>query len=135
MRKIFFILLSLVFLNCSIDGDTTPTTQGSANWSLSRSVGGVSGTTTIFERDQIEWTFNEVNGILIVEHNVQGVSAALDPGTYEFRIETIVNADFIFIDDVEYGAISIGSSTFTIDQNITSDNNGTADLFEYLFVR
>jgi hypothetical protein len=135
MRKIFFILLSVLLLNCSLDGETTTTNEGNGNWSLSRSVGGVSGTTTNFETDQITWVFNEFTGILVVEHNVQGVSAALDPGTYEFRIEAILNADYIFIDDVEYGAISISARTFTIDQNITSDGNGTADLFEYFFVR
>jgi len=135
MRKIFFILLSVLLLNCSLDGDTSTNTEVNTNWSLSRSVGGISGTTTNFETDQIAWTFNEFTGTLLVEHNVQGVSAALNPGTYEFRIETILNADYIFIDDVEYGAISILPRTFTIDQNITSDGSGTADMFEYLFVR
>jgi len=135
MRKIFFILLSVLLLSCSLDGDTTTNTEVDTNWSLSRSIGGISGTTTDFEADQIAWTFNEVTGILVVEHNVQGVSAALDPGIYEFRVEAILNADYIFIDDVEYGAISISARTFTIDQNITSDGNGNADLFKYLFVR
>ncbi len=135
MKKIFFILLSLVFLNCSLETDAPTTTQTSDNWSLNQSIGGISGTTTDFEKDQITWFFNEVTGILVVEHNVQGVSAALDPGTYEYSVQTIINADFIFIDDVEYGSIAVGATSFTIDQNITSDGTSVADKFEYRFTR
>ena len=135
MKKIFFILLSLVFFNCSLESDTPANTDVSPHWSLIRSIGGIAGTTTDYQQDQITWIFNESTGVLVVDHTTQGVSAALDPGTYDFSIQTIDNDAFIFIDNVEYGNILIGSTTFAIDQNVTSDGTVVADKFIYQFVR
>jgi len=135
MRKIIFTLLSVLLVSCSLDSDLQPTTNPIANWSLVQSIGGVSGTTSDFQTDQIVWTFDEVSGVLTVEHNTSGVSEALDPGTYDYTIENIANANFIFINGVEYGSIIIGVSTFRIDQNITSDGSSVSDKFEYRFSR
>ncbi len=135
MRKIAFILLSLVFVNCSIDSDSQPPTQTSAKWSLIQAIGGVAGSNMVYSQNQINWTFNEVNATLIVEHNTAGVSDALDPGTYDYSIQTIANDDFLFIDDVEYGSIVITGNRFIINQNIASDGSIITDKFEYRFAR
>ena len=135
MRKFAFILLSLVLVSCSIESDLQPTTPTSAKWSLVQAVGGLAGSTTNYQQNQINWTFNEVDGTLIVEHNTAGVSDALDPGTYDYSIQTIANDDFLFVDDVEYGSIIVTGNRFLINQNIASDGSIIADKFEYSFVR
>jgi len=136
MRKIAFMLLAIVFVSCSLDSELqTVNTPVNPNWSLIEASGGVAGTTTDFQANQITWTFDEFNGSLEVVHNTSGVSAALDPGTYDYRIENSANADFLFINNVEYGAITINVNRFTIDQNTTSDGSSVSDKFEYVFTR
>ena len=135
MRNILFIFLSLVLVSCSLDSDSQPPTQTNAKWSLIQAIGGVAGTSTSYQLNQINWTFNEVDGTLIVEHNTAGVSDALDPGTYDYSIQSIANDDFLFIDDVEYGSIRVSGNRFTINQNIASDGSIIADKFEYRFAR
>ena len=135
MKKIIFTLLSVLLISCSLDSELQPTTPTVANWSLIQSIGGIAGTTSDFQTNQIVWIFDEVNGSLEVTHNTAGVSDALDPGTYNYTIQNIENENFIFINGVEYGAISINVTRFTIDQNITSDGTSVSDKFEYRFAR
>ena len=135
MKKITIIFLSLVLASCSIESDLQIPTQTTAKWSLIEASGGIAGTSTSYERDQINWTFNEIDGTLIVEHNTAGISEALDPGTYNFSVRNIANDDFLFIDDFEYGSITITGSRFSINQNIASDGSIITDGFEYNFVR
>jgi len=135
MRKIIFILLSFVLVSCSIDSDSQPPTQTNAKWSLIQATGGLAGTNTTYQRNQINWTFNEIDGTLIVEHNTTGISGALDPGTYDYTIQNIANDDFLFVDTIEYGSISVSGNRFLIDQSITSDGSAVSDAFEYRFIR
>jgi len=135
MRKIIFTLLSVLLVSCSVDSDLETQATSNPKWSLVESVGGVAGTTANYEVNQINWTFNDLDGTLLVEHNVEGISDALDPGTYDFNLQAINNASFIFINDVEFGAITINVNRFVIDQNITSDGSTVSDKFEYSFTR
>ncbi len=135
MRKFAIILLSLVLVSCSIESDLQPPTQTSAKWSLIQATGGLAGSNTTYQQNQINWTFNEVNGTLIHEHNTAGVADALDPGTYDYSIQNIANDDFLFIDNVEYGSIIVTGNRFIINQNIASDGSIITDKFEYRFAR
>ncbi len=135
MRKVVFIVLSFVIVSCSIESDSQPPTQTSAKWSLIQAIGGLAGTNETFQRNQINWTFDEANNTLFVEHNASGVSAGLAPGTYDYIIENISNQDFLFIDEEEYGSIAITGNRFIINQNITSDGSIISDKFEYRFSR
>lgn len=130
--RIFVILLAFCTLSCSLGDDTEPTQ--SAKWNLIQITGGVAGINVTLERNVITWVFDELNGTLTVEENVQGESYGLIEGTYSYSFQNIANAEFIFIDGIEYGSINIGQTSFTIDQNITS--TGTmADGFEFRFIR
>ncbi len=139
MKKIVLIVITLVFSisfsGCSVesDGPTGPTR--SAKWSLVRVTEGVAGTQTNLELGQITWIFDEVNNIIIVEENVEGLSFGLTEGNYPYIIESISNADFLFVEEIEYGDIIISTNTFTIDQNRSSTNPDTADKFIYRFAR
>jgi len=135
MRKIIFILLSVLLINCSVDSDLQTPAETNPKWSLIQSIGGVAGTTTIFEENEINWTFNRVGGSLLVEHNISGISDALDPGTYDYSIRNIANQDFLFIDTIEYGLIIINRNRFVIDQNTASDGSSISDRFQYRFAR
>lgn len=132
MKKLLFILLIFV-IGCSVDDDGN-STQPSAGWSLINIKGGVNNTDTDLSSDQIVWIFDEGNGTLIVENNIGGIPTGIDEGTHTFYLETSENITFLFIDNEEYGAISVGNNILTIDQNTTI--TGTAsDKYELLFVR
>jgi len=133
MRKIVFILLSILLLSCSISDDSS-TPPSSAKWNLINITGGISGTEIVLDRGQITWVFDEANSILIIEEIAEGLPDGLIKGDHTFSIENINNDDFIFIDGVEYGSIAIGSNTFTIDQNVTSTGSAS-DLYIFKFVR
>lgn len=135
MKKIALLLIMVSTLSCSIEEDGTNTTPQSAKWSLVRITGGVAGVDINLEREQITWIFDEFNNNIIVEENVPGVSHGLSEGTYSYYLQNISNADFIFVDEVEYGDIKIGQSTLTIDENINSTSTNTSDKFKYRFVR
>ena len=132
---LFTIAVSISLFGCdSLDNENDTPTR-SAKWSLVRVTGGVAGTDVTLELGQITWIFDELNEEIIVEENEPGVSYALSEGIYAYTIENISNADFLFVDEVEYGDITIGQNTFTIDQNSTSSNTNTADKYVYRFVR
>jgi hypothetical protein len=139
MKKIVLYVFALVFtlslLGCTVDNSGSNTTTRSAKWSLVRVTGGIAGIEVNLELGQITWIFDELNNNIIVEENVEGLSYGLPEGTYAYTIENINNAEFLFVDEVEYGDIEVGQNTFTIDQNNTSTNTNNADLFEYRFVR
>jgi len=135
MKKIVLLLCIVCTLSCSIEEDGSNTPPQGAKWSLVRITGGVAGVDINLERGQITWIFDEFNTNIIVEENVAGVSHGLSEGTYSYSIQNISNADFIFVDEVEYGDIIIGQNTFTIDENITSTSTNTSDKFKYRFVR
>ena len=134
MKKIVLLLVIVSTLSCSID-DGTNTPPQSAKWSLVRITGGVAGVDINLDRGQITWIFDEFNSNIIVEENVAGVSYGLSEGTYSYSIQPIANADFIFVDEVEYGDIIIGQNTLTIDENVNSTSTNTSDKFKYRFVR
>ncbi len=135
MKKIVLLLVILSTLSCSTEDNGSDTPTRSAKWSLVKVTGGVAGTEINLELGQITWIFNEFNNNIIVEENVQGLSYGLIEGTYSYSIQNISNADFLFVDEVEYGDIIIGQNSFTIDENITSTTTNTSDKFKYRFVR
>jgi len=135
MKKIALLLSVISMLSCSLDDSvdrTTPTPT--AKWSLVRITGGVAGVETDLEVGQITWFFDIANNTLTVEENEEGLSHGLSEGIYAFEVLNISNADFLFIDEIEFGSINVSQNVFTIDQNIISTGTGT-DGFEYRFVR
>ena len=133
MKKVVFVLISVLLISCSLSGDTNTPTRD-AKWSLINISGGIAGTEINLERDQITWVFDEANNNLIVEVNIEDPLIGLSEGTYSYDLETISNELFLFVDSSEFGAITISESLLTIDQNITSTGSA-ADLFKFRFVR
>ncbi len=133
MKKIFLFLSLIFILSCSVDDDGGGD-QGVGPWNLINIQGGVNGSDTNVDRGAITWIFDEFNLKLFVTNNIGGIPTGVDDGEHDYRVETSGNESFLFIDDVEYGALSFGSNSLTIDQNITS--SGTAsDKYVLLFVR
>lgn len=134
MKKIILLLVSISLLSCSLDDNVNNTPTPTAKWSLVRVTGGVASVETDLEVGQITWFFDIANETLTVEENVEGLTHGLPEGTYAFEVQNISNADFLFVDEAEFGSIIVGRNVFTIDQNIISTGTGT-DGFEYRFVR
>ena len=133
MKKVVYILVSVLLLSCSLNDDgNTPTRD--AKWSLINISGGIAGIEIILDKGQITWVFDEANNSLIVEVNIDDPLIGLSEGTYSYDLETIGNELFLFVDSSEFGAITISDTQLKIDQNITSTGT-TADMFLFRFVR
>lgn len=142
MKRNLLIALSFIFIlsSCSLDSDSNAENENQDvilyTWHLVKTEGGLAGINDQFDLDTIVWTFDELNGIIEIENNNDDDTkqALLDSGTYNFSISTIIGENFIFIDSVEYGEITINTSTFVIDENNKTDSQG-ADGFIYTFQR
>jgi hypothetical protein len=133
MKKIVFILLSVLLLSCSLSNDTT-TTSRDGKWSLINISGGIAGIEINLEKGQITWVFDEANNNLIVEVNIDDPMIGLSEGVYSFELKTINNEQFLFVNGTEFGALTVSETQLNIDQNITSTGSG-ADMYAFQFVR
>ena len=137
MKRNFLILLSSIFMltSCSLDNDNTDAPEIIlVTWHLIETNGGIAGINDQFNLDTIIWSFSGANGSLVVENNntTDTKQDLLDSGIYSFTISTINEENFIFIDDIEYGQITIVTDGFTIDEN-NRTNGQLADGFVYTF--
>ena len=131
--KILLFLLLVVCSSCSVSDDGGGD-QGIGPWNLINIKGGVDDSETDIDRGAITWVFDEINLKLFVTNNVNGVPTGVEDGEHDYRLEQSGNETFLIIDDEEYGALSIGTRSLTIDQTITSA--GTSDdEYVLLFVR
>mgnify|MGYP003624175206 CR=1 FL=1 len=141
MKRHLIIALSFIFIlsSCSLNSDSDTENDNQEvilyTWHLIKTEGGLAGVNQQFELDTVIWTFDELNGILKIENNNDDDTKQdlLDSGTYNFSIST-VGENFIFIDSIEYGQITVETNTFTIDENNKSTGQG-ADGFLYTFQR
>lgn len=133
MKKVVYILVSVLLLSCSLNDDTNTPTRD-AKWSLINISGGIEGIEIILDKGQITWVFDEVNNNLIVEVNIDDPLIGLSEGTYSYDLEIISNESFLFVDSSEFGAITVSETQLKIDQNITSTGTA-ADMFLFRFVR
>ena len=95
---------------------------------------GVDNIDVDIDRDQITWSFNDLSLTLFVVNNIGGIPTGVSDGMHEFSIEESANELFLYIDGSEYGALTIGTNTLTVDQTVTS-NGTSADEYTLLFVR
>ena len=133
MKNIVLILISILLFSCSLSDDANTPTRD-AKWSLINISGGIAGTVLNFDRGQITWVFDEANNNIIVEVNINDPMIGLSEGIYPYELETINNELFLFVDNDEFGALTISATQLKIDQNITSTGNA-ADLYVFRFVR
>ena len=133
MKKVVYILVSVLLLSCSLNDDTNTPTRD-AKWSLINISGGIEGIEIILDKGQITWVFDEASNNLIVEVNIDDPLIGLSEGTYSYDLEIISNESFLFVDSNEFGAITVSETQLKIDQNITSTGTA-ADMFLFRFVR
>ena len=134
MKKFLLFVFIASILSCNSESDGGDITQGVGPWNLVNIKGGVNGTDTDIDRGAITWVFNDLNFTLFVTNNIGGIPTGIDDGEHDWRIEESGNEEFLIIDDVEYGAITLGSNTLTLNQNITSSGSAS-DKYILRFVR
>ncbi|NNC71086.1 MAG: hypothetical protein HKN90_09725 [Flavobacteriaceae bacterium] len=134
MKKFLLFIFMVGILSCTSDGDGGDITQGVGPWNLVNIKGGVNGSDTDVDRGQITWVFNDLNGKLFVTNNIGGIPTGVDDGEHDFRVESSGNEDFLIIDDEEYAAMTLSTTTLTLNQNITSTGSAS-DKYILRFVR
>ena len=134
MKKFLVLLVFVALLACDSEGEGGDLSQGVGPWNLINIKGGVNNIDTDIDRDQITWSFNDLTLKLFVVNNIGGIPTGVTDGMHSFSIEESGNELFLYIDGSEYGALTIGTNTLTVDQTITS-NGTSADEYTLLFVR
>ena len=125
MKKILLLFVFAGLLSCELDSEGGELSQEVGPWNLINIKGGIDNIDTNIDRDQITWAFNDLNLKLFVVNNIGGIPTGVSDGEHDFEIIESGNELFLYIDDEEYGALTIGTNTLTVDQTITS--TGTAD--------
>jgi hypothetical protein len=130
----FLFLLTSCSINDNNNNDLQPIVL--SFWHLTNTTGGISGVDDSFELDTVVWFFDEINGSLTVSNNntEETKEDALESGTYTFSIVPEGDKNFIIIDGIELGEITVNEPNFVINENITSDGE-TSDGFIYTFQR
>jgi len=127
MKISIYILLLILATNCQNSDDTlnhTDILYGS--WNLKNISGGITGINNDFESQLIFWSFNSDNSILTVTNNNSDttINDGLETGTYKYLIQATNGQSFLFINDSEFGNITIFGNELIINQNIITDGNG-----------
>lgn len=126
MKISIYILLLIFATNCQ-DSDTTDHTDIlNGEWNLKNISGGIAGINNDFESRLIFWSFNSDNSILTVTNNNSdtAINDGLETGTYKYLIQTTNGQSFLFINDNEFGNITVFENELLINQNIFTDGNG-----------
>ena len=122
--------------NCSLDNgnNSESGTITIVFWHLTNTSGGLAGVDDQFDLDKVIWSFNEVNGTLIIQNNNTDDTKqdGLPSGTYSFSVSLNSGNYLLYIDGAEFGSYSISDTELIIDQNITTSGSG-ADGFVYTF--
>lgn len=128
MKKLPLIIISLFILSsCTTNDDNTAMTE---KFNLVNVSGGFAGINENFVRGEIIWIFNEQNGTLVVEKNVQNTFSGLSEGNYSYSFKNINDKQYIFINNIERGSVTNQTNSMVINENEQSNGSG-ADRFVY----
>lgn len=113
-------LVFMIFTNCSLDDDTNNEIPNISSWNLIKVEGSIAGVTHTFPMGLIRWTFNEDTLTLVVVNNNTDDSLFdfYDSGTYSYSVENNGTDDILFINDMEFGAVSGTQSQLIIDEQV-----------------
>lgn len=133
MKRNYAIVLTILFLiiaGCSKNTDKSGIIPLNGRWNLVNVSGGFAGIDEEFEEGTIVWNFETATGTLTVENNntSDALYDGLPSGSYTYSILSDDKNLFLYIDNIESGAIIISLGQLVLDQNVLSNGSG-ADLF------
>lgn len=133
MKRNYAIVLTILFLiiaGCSKNTDKSGIVPLNGRWNLVNVSGGFAGIDEEFEEGTIVWNFETATGTLTVENNntSDALYDGLPSGSYTYSILSDDKNLFLYIDNIESGAIIISLGQLVLDQNVLSNGSG-ADLF------
>jgi len=131
MKKILLILaLTSVLLSCSSDDND----GNDVAFHMTKVSGGFAGVNETFKKGDIIWTLNDGNSTLVIAKNTTKPYSGLDDGVYSYAIEIIDGKQYFHINQIEFGGLTNGNATMTINENERSGGQG-ADGFIFEFER
>ncbi|WP_299443799.1 hypothetical protein [uncultured Aquimarina sp.] len=119
MRRLYFLMVFVVFISCSNDDDTNNTAIGlQGEWNLVNITGGFAGVNQDFEKGTIIWDFNESDTMVTVTNNstITGVYDGFPSGTYTYSIVAPADIDELVVNEINLGTFSTTSDSFTVNQ-------------------
>jgi hypothetical protein len=121
--KFVVLLFAAVLVLSGCDDDETlpqePTINGT--WHLKNVSGGFAGVDEDFSRGEVIWTFDEESSVLTVENNSKETFIGLASGVYSYSVSEVEGDEVLFIDEGEFGILTIAKTEMAIDQGLASD--------------
>ena len=127
--SVVLICLVFAFFGCTNDEENNNDPINGA-WNLKNISGGFVGIDNDFNDGVIVWTFNQLNGVLVIQNDndSSAIYDGLASGTYTFRILEKEEKEYLIIDNRELGGMILRQNELIIDQNDMSTGSG-ADRF------
>ena len=118
-----FLLICSLSSCCQSDDNNTITNALEGTWNLVRITGGFAGVDDEFEPGLIIWDFNTSNTTLTVSNNntENTIYDGLPSGVYTYSITISEEGQFITIENMPNGKLTISENQMTIDNNIPAD--------------
>ena len=127
--------LFFVFYGCESE-EVTPNDPLNGSWNLINVSGGFAGISEDFEQGSIVWIFNEAQGTLQVNKQMtpNSIYEGLASGSYDYEMVVHDGNNFLFVDQLEIGGVSISNNEMLINQNLMINGSG-ADKFVLKLVK
>ena len=124
---VFSLTFFFILTNCQNDDNNSDNTDIlNGQWNLINISGGIAGNNIDFENRLIFWSFNSENSTLTITNNNSDstINDGLDSGTYSYSIQNSNGKSFLFINNSEFGNITVLDGELLINQNIFTNANG-----------
>ena len=134
MKKIYiYLAILIVAVACTsntkdelvVEKATSPI---SGKWNLNNVYGGLLGLNQNYATGDLTLNFNTTTNIVVVNNTVTNSNTSFVSGSYSYAIQTISGVDFLVIDGINRGKI-------TINSNLILDNNVALDGLKFKYIR
>lgn len=133
MKHILLLILLLSFTGCVKD-DYTFENQLKGNFYLTKTIGGIAGSTAEYAYGDISWIFSD--GDLIVQRSGNGpFESRIQEGSYRYQVIRSDGGIYLKIDGEEVGYMEVGYNTLFINEVLHSNGGGILDGYKYYFRR
>ena len=105
-----------------------PTNPISGIWNLNNVYGGLLGLNQNYATGDLTLNFNTTTNTVVVNNTVTNSNTSFVSGSYSYAIQTISGVDFLVIDGINRGKI-------TINSNLILDNNVALDGLKFKYIR